>query len=588
MKKKQKNFSFIKYFKKYIPLIVLNMVIIVGIYALVFYSSLLSAKGLKAVADNQFDVMLRYLLYTCGIQALIALLNYPVSIIYSYVSGKVYVDMKSDLTARLFEISAESYGESGASSFVQRVLSDPSRTFSIFANVFDLVLEILTDVVIIVYIMTMNIYIGLVIVGVATVIFVYDFFRNRWRKKKNKEFRAYHDEIYSYTNEIVRSQLDIKALSLEDSLKSGTVKKHADLYKKEFKYSVISNSLGSIRTIYVQAVIFLLTFFAVYLYDNFALPLVAALYIYQNRNIFARLSNSINRVQNQMVEFNISKERIYQLYDEDEFPTEKFGNEEILSCNGEIEFKNVNFSYKIRQKAANPKKEKDIIIEKPVLHDINFKINAGESVAFVGRSGAGKSTIASLIPKLYDCEDGQVLLDGIDVKNVSKSSLRKNISLVNQNPYLFNLSIKENLRLVKEDATDDEIATVLQKAYLYDFVMGLEKGLDTIIGENGVKLSGGQKQRLAIARAFLKDSKVIIFDESTSSLDNFAQEEVKKSIESLNENRTVILIAHRLSTIKNADRIYFIENGKIIANGTFEQLFDTCPEFAQLFMVENI
>ena len=147
-----------------------------------------------------------------------------------------------------------------------------------------------------------------------------------------------------------------------------------------------------------------------------------------------------------------------------------------------------------------------------MLKGINFKVEAGDNIAIVGRSGAGKSTIVSLIPKLYECEEGEVLIDGKDIKTLSKQSLRKNISLVNQSPYIFNLSIRENLLLAKKDATEEELVNALQKASLYDFVQGLEQGLDSIVGENGVKLSGGQKQRLAIARALLKDSKIIIFD----------------------------------------------------------------------------
>ena len=211
---------------------------------------------------------------------------------------------------------------------------------------------------------------------------------------------------------------------------------------------------------------------------------------------------------------------------------------------GEIEFKNLSFRY--------PGTEHDI------LSNISFKVKAGENVAFVGRSGSGKSTIVSLIPKLYECDSGEVLLDGVDIKTLDKESLRKSISLVNQFPYIFNLSIRENLLLAKKDASEQELENALKSASLYDFVMGLNNKLDTVVGENGVKLSGGQKQRLAIARALLKDSKVIIFDESTSSLDNFAQEDVKNAIANLSGGRTIITVAHRLSTIKNAERIFFI------------------------------
>ena len=179
------------------------------------------------------------------------------------------------------------------------------------------------------------------------------------------------------------------------------------------------------------------------------------------------------------------------------------------------------------------------------------------------------------------------MIDGINVKKLSKETLRGSISLVNQFPYIFNKSIRENLKLANNDATDKMLNKALKDASLYDFVKNLKNGLDTIVGENGVKLSGGQKQRLAIARALLKESKIILFDESTSSLDNFAQEDVRKSIEKL-KNKTVVIVAHRLSTIKNADIIFFLEKGKIIAKGTFEKLFEKNKKFREMFVAENL
>mgnify|MGYP002521185881 FL=1 len=304
-----------------------------------------------------------------------------------------------------------------------------------------------------------------------------------------------------------------------------------------------------------------------------------------------------------------------QLFDEDNFPIEKFGNVEIAKNDfkGKVEFKNVSFGYDDmdaelneianRDTFMNRKKYKEFLkkknelmenkkngiktVTKKVIDSMNFEIPAGKTVAFVGRSGSGKSTILSLITKLYEVDEGSVLIDGIDVKDLSKETLRDNISLVNQFPYIFNKSIRENMLMVNKNATEEMIEDALQKASLLDFVKGLKKGLDTVVGENGIKLSGGQKQRLAIARALLKESKIIIFDESTSSLDNFAQEDVRKSIESLTDE-TVIIVAHRLSTIRHADIIFFLDKGKIIDQGSFMDLFDNNEQFRNMFVAENI
>ena len=190
--------------------------------------------------------------------------------------------------------------------------------------------------------------------------------------------------------------------------------------------------------------------------------------------------------------------------------------------------------------------------------------------------------------KMYEVDEGEVLIDGVNINSLNKKSLRNGISLVNQFPYIFDMTIKENLLLAKGDATDEDIYDALKKASLKDFIDTLPHGIETKVGESGIKLSGGQKQRLAIARALLRKSSIIIFDESTSSLDNFAQEEVKKSIDGLKGKSTIVIVAHRLSTIKNVDKIFFLDSGKIVDSGSFEELFERNEKFKAMFLAENI
>lgn len=225
--------------------------------------------------------------------------------------------------------------------------------------------------------------------------------------------------------------------------------------------------------------------------------------------------------------------------------------------NSGIEFKNVSFEYRKNKK---------------VLHELSFQINKGEKIALVGHSGGGKSTIINLIPRFYDVTSGEILIDGINIKNYDINSLRDNISIVLQDNFIFTGTIRENLKIIKPGATDEDLFSVLQSSYLYDFVMSTEKGLDTQVGERGLLLSGGQKQRLGIARAFLKNSPIIIFDEATSALDNESEFYIKKAIENLMKDKTVIIIAHRFSTINNVDKIIVIDEGKIIEQGSQTQL----------------
>ena len=234
-----------------------------------------------------------------------------------------------------------------------------------------------------------------------------------------------------------------------------------------------------------------------------------------------------------------------------------------------IEFKNVSFEYRKNKK---------------VLHELSFKINKGEKIALVGHSGGGKSTIINLIPRFYDVTNGEILIDGINIKNYDINSLRNNISIVLQDNFIFTGTIRENLKIIKPNATDEDLFSVLQSSYLYDFVMSTEKGLDTQVGERGLLLSGGQKQRLGIARAFLKNSPIIIFDEATSALDNESEFYIKKAIENLMKDKTVIIIAHRFSTINNVDKIIVIDDGKIVEQGSQTQLLqNTNGKFKKLY-----
>ena len=235
---------------------------------------------------------------------------------------------------------------------------------------------------------------------------------------------------------------------------------------------------------------------------------------------------------------------------------------------GNIEFKNVTYGYGDGEN---------------VLKSINFKIDKGETFALVGPSGGGKTTICHLIPRFYDVRDGQIFIDGIDANDITRESLRKNIGVVQQDVYLFNSSIKDNILYGRLDATDDEVVEAAKRANIHDYVMTLPDGYDTIIGERGVKLSGGQKQRLCIARVFLKNPPILILDEATSALDNATEIMIQQSLDELCRGRTTLVVAHRLSTVKNADEIAVVSGGKIVERGTHEQLLEQNGIYANLY-----
>ncbi len=271
---------------------------------------------------------------------------------------------------------------------------------------------------------------------------------------------------------------------------------------------------------------------------------------------FKVVTASIDRV----VSFLETKPKIIEI----ENPVEK-------ELEGSIEFKNVHFSY-------NP--------SQTVLSDICFKADRGDVVALVGPSGAGKTTIANLIPRFYDCKEGEIFIDDINIKNYGLKSLRSQIGIVSQNVILFNTSVMENIRYSRSGATDDEIISVAEKAYAYDFIMQFPDQFNTEVGEKGVKLSGGQKQRIAIARTLLMDPRILILDEATSSLDSESEQYIRLAIENLMEGRTSIIIAHRLSTIYHAKNILVIDKGEIVDSGTHDELLARCGIYKKIYELQ--
>jgi ATP-binding cassette, subfamily B, bacterial len=234
---------------------------------------------------------------------------------------------------------------------------------------------------------------------------------------------------------------------------------------------------------------------------------------------------------------------------------------------GRVQMEGVHFAY--RKSVA-------------VLHDVNLNIEPGQTLALVGPTGAGKSTVVSLVARFYDPQAGRVLIDGVDLRHMRLDALRRNISMVLQDVFLFNGSVRENIRFGKPDATDEEVMAAARVANAHDFITQMPQGYDTEIGERGVKLSGGQKQRISIARAVLKDAPILILDEATSAVDTETEAQIQQALERLMQGRTAIVIAHRLSTIRNADQILVLDGGRIVEQGRHTQIMNGQGLYAQL------
>lgn len=248
------------------------------------------------------------------------------------------------------------------------------------------------------------------------------------------------------------------------------------------------------------------------------------------------------------------------------------GRVEISDIRGDVSFEDVTFSYSVEDTDA-----------KAVISNLTLNLKAGDTVALVGPSGGGKSTICNLIPRFYNVTSGRITVDGHNVMDITLESLRRNIGIVSQSVFLFDGTVRDNIAYGKPDATDEEVVAAAKKANIHDFIMTLSDGYDTEVGERGVKLSGGQRQRISIARVFLKNPKLLILDEATSALDNVTEQQIQSSLEELSEGRTVIVVAHRLSTVKNADEIVVIDQSGIVERGSHEDLLALDGEYAKLY-----
>ena len=378
--------------------------------------------------------------------------------------------------------------------------------------------------------------------------------------------------MQSSLTEIIKSEHDIKALNIDEEIEQisdKNIEKARDSFAR-FKIcqSWIINSFNALGILYTMGI----TILAIFLAKEHIIEVALLMYVFANKQVL-----------DTFLYLTFRKDRVNKLFDDNVYKIEKFGTETIDDFKGTIEFKNVSFKYKDVNLETGEIKD-----GAQVLNNVNFKIEPNTTVAFVGRSGSGKSTILGLVDKVFEVDSGEIILDGKNINSLDKDTIRNNISMVNQFPYIFDASVKDNLLYVKPDATDEELKDVCKRSDLDEVISELPDGIDTRVGESGVKLSGGQRQRLAIARALLKNSKIILFDESTSSLDNFAQANIQKSIDAIKGGKTIVIVAHRLSTIKSADKIFFVKDGEIKNSGTFDELFETDEEFKKLFLIEVI
>ncbi len=377
-------------------------------------------------------------------------------------------------------------------------------------------------------------------------------------------------DLNKYLIDLFKNHKIIKIFQREEFEENRSEKFVNDLKEKSIKISTIFIRATPIMEILTGIMIALLIFYSGKLImndqlslNNFFSFLAAMMLAYQPVKSLATINVGIGQGMS-------AGKRILPIIDIKNLIELNKDKSEINFKNGNIELKNVNFNY-----SSN--------MENKVLKNINIKINGRKMTALVGQSGSGKSSLLSLIPRLYDPKSGILEIDGQNIRDVNLFSLRKEISIVDQNVTLFDDTIFNNIKYAKPDATDDEVYRAAELSMCQDFIDKLENKYQTMIGENGVRLSGGEKQRLSIARAFLKDSKIILLDEATSSLDSETEEKIQKALDKLVFNKTTVVIAHRLSTILNSDKIYVMDAGKVLDSGNHEELLKKSETYKNFY-----
>ena len=571
-KKKMKGLKnlkkYLRYFKKYRILCIMFWLTLVLSAVISFFAPMVLGDVISNMTITQ-DFSLAWKCAICffGLELLSVILGLIRVPFFKKLENYVKRDVKLDVIRNSFNINIGEYENLGNGLFVTRLTSDLNSLADSFKSISETVISFVSKIGFIIYVTIINYWIGLYLILFIIIRYLIYQIRIHYFAKLKPKVLKKGEEINSLIGESVRGIKDIKTLGLSTSILSHVNDLQSEYARKDNNEWYVGTFLSSLATLVSAICNLLFVGICIWLIKAGSLDLAIFYTIYIYKNNVMDFAVQLGNLQNYFKEMEVNAYRVFELMDETKYKHDKFGNTTIENCTGKIEFKDVTFAY---------------VRGETILDNISFTIEPNTHVAFVGESGCGKSTIVSLICKLYDPSAGIIYFDGIDSISLDQS-FGKNVSMINQFPYVFNLTIRENMQLVKPNVSDREIYQALHLANADEFVKALPDKLDSFLGEGGTRLSGGQKQRICIARALLKNSKIIIFDEATSALDNISQEKVMENVEELKKNHTIITIAHRLSTIEDCDVIYFVKKGKILAYGTHKELMAKNQQYRNLY-----
>lgn len=492
-----------------------------------------------------------------------------------HVGNKVLFDIRKELFGHLQKLSLKYYANTRAGEVISRVINDVEQTKNfIMIGLMNLWLDMATILIVIAIMLTMDVQLTIIaIISLPLFAISVKYFFSKLRDLTRKRSQALAG-VQSYLHERVSGISIIKSFALEKHEQKIFDKENGEFLDRSLDHTVWNaKSFAVVNTITDIAPLLVIGFAGfVAINGHLSVGTMAAFMGYIER-LYSPLRRLINS-STTLTQSIASMDRMFELMDEEYDVQNKPNAKPISSVKGQVDFDQVTFKY---EKEGNT-----------ILNNISFHIKPGETAAFVGMSGGGKSTIVSLLPRFYDVTSGAVKIDGMNVSDVNIHSLREQIGIVLQDNILFSDTVKQNILMGRPDATDEEVIESAKAANAHDFIMSLPNGYDTKVGERGVKLSGGQKQRVAIARVFLKNPPILVLDEATSALDLESEALIQESIERLAHNRTTIIIAHRLSTITHADKIFVIDHGELVEEGTHETLMQKQGIYHDLFQIQKL
>ncbi|HCY9951430.1 SAV1866 family putative multidrug efflux ABC transporter [Staphylococcus aureus] len=559
--------------------------IIVGIikFGIPMLIPLLIKYAIDGVINNHAlttDEKVHHLTIAIGIALFIfVIVRPPIEFIRQYLaqwtSNKILYDIRKKLYNHLQALSARFYANNQVGQVISRVINDVEQTKDfILTGLMNIWLDCITIIIAlsIMFFLDVKLTLAALFIFPFYILTVYVFF-GRLRKLTRERSQALA-EVQGFLHERVQGISVVKSFAIEDNEAKNFDKKNTNFLTRALKHTrwnaysfVAINTVTDIGPIIVIGV-------GAYLAISGSITVgTLAAFVGYLELLFGPLRRLVASFTTLTQSF-ASMDRVFQLIDEDYDIKNGVGAQPIEIKQGRIDIDHVSFQYNDN--------------EAPILKDINLSIEKGETVAFVGMSGGGKSTLINLIPRFYDVTSGQILIDGHNIKDFLTGSLRNQIGLVQQDNILFSDTVKENILLGRPTATDEEVVEAAKMANAHDFIMNLPQGYDTEVGERGVKLSGGQKQRLSIARIFLNNPPILILDEATSALDLESESIIQEALDVLSKDRTTLIVAHRLSTITHADKIVVIENGHIVETGTHRELIAKQGAYEHLYSIQNL